>query len=425
MNSELQIIWQEVSADLKTSVALWQLSIVAIAVLAAWTINGALRTYVLRRVKESAALEDAKLAVGGISRVLFPLSSLCFVWSAKLILVHWQHVGILTLANKLLLAMAAVRLVVYAIRYIFSGGTWLKTLENFIAWVIWGILALHLTGFLPYIAEALEAAEFSIGKNKVNLLMISQGLITVLVTLLVAMWVSRLIENKLMRAEHVSINLRVVIVKLIRILFIVLAVLIAMSAVGLDITLLSVFGGALGVGLGLGLQKIASNYVSGFIILLDKSMKIGDVITIENHYGVISDLRSRYLVLRKLDGTEVVIPNETFITSAVINHSFSDSRSRVQLPIQVSYESNLDAALKIMETCAKKQSRVIGEPAPAAFVVNFGESGIDLMLNIWILDPEEGSAGLKSDLYREIWRQFQEQGIVIPYPQREVRMLAQ
>jgi small-conductance mechanosensitive channel len=376
-------------------------------------------------VQESAALEDAKLAVGGINRVLFPLSILCFVWVAKMILAHWQHVGILTLVNKLLLAMAAVRLVVYAMRYIFSGGLWLKTLENFIAWVIWGVLALHLTGFLPYISESLEAAEFSIGKNQINLLMITQGLFTVLLTLLVALWVSRLIENKLMRAEHVSINLRVVIVKLIRILFIVLAVLIAMSAVGLDITLLSVFGGALGVGLGLGLQKIASNYVSGFIILLDKSMKIGDVITIENHYGVISDLRSRYLVLRKLDGTEVVIPNETFITSAVINHSFSDTRSRVQLPIQVSYESNLDTALKIMESSAKKQPRVIGEPAPAAFVVNFGESGIDLMLNIWILDPEEGSSSLKSDLYREIWRQFQKQGVVIPYPQREVRMLAQ
>jgi small-conductance mechanosensitive channel len=242
--------------------------------------------------------------------------------------------------------------------------------------------------------------------------------------LLVALWVSRLVENKLMRAEHVSINLRVVIIKLIRILFIVLAVLVAMSAVGMDITLLSVFGGALGVGLGLGLQKIASNYVSGFIILLDKSMKIGDVISIENHYGVISDLRSRYLVLRKLDGTEVVIPNETFITSSVINHSFSDNRSRVQLPIQIGYESNLDKAIKILVEAAQKQTRVINDPSPAAYVMTFGENGIDLMLNVWILDPEEGSAELKSNIYREIWKQFQKEDISIPYPQREIRMLA-
>jgi len=423
MNSEIQTIWQEVLADMSTAAAIWQLVVIAIAIITAWMINSALRNYVVRLVQEHRAHEDMKLAIGGINRALFPLSTLVFIWLAKLILAGWQHVGLLSLSCKLLLAMAAIRLIVYAFRYIFPSGGWLKTLESFISWGIWTLLALHLAGYLSRLTEALEGIQFSIGKNSVNLLIILQGMLTVLLTLFIALWASRLIENKLMRTEGVSANIRMVLIKLMRILFITIAVLVALSAVGLDITLLSVFGGALGVGLGFGLQKIASNYVSGFIILLDKSMQIGDVITAEDHYGVVTDLRSRYMVLRKLDGTEVVIPNETLITSSVINHSFSDRRARVQLPIQISYESDLDFAMKLMLNSVKEYPRVIQEPAPQVYITGFGESGIDLTLNIWISDPEEGSAELKSNIYLTIWHAFKRENIVIPYPQREIRML--
>jgi small-conductance mechanosensitive channel len=202
-----------------------------------------------------------------------------------------------------------------------------------------------------------------------------------------------------------------------------IAILIALSAVGLDITMLSVFGGALGVGLGFGLQRIASNYVSGFIILLDKSMQIGDVVTIDVHYGVVSDLRTRYLVLRKLDGTEVIIPNETMIINPVINHSFTDHKARVQLPIQISYDSALEFAMQLMREAAERHPRVLVEPAPSVQIRGFGESGIDLMLIVWIPDPEEGSAALQSEIYLEIWRAFKQNNISIPYPQREVRII--
>ena len=423
MNSEIQTIWQEVISDMSTSAVVWQLIIIATAAFTAWMINSVLLNHVIRLVQEHRAHEDMKLAIGSINRALFPLSTLVFVWLAKLILAGWQHVGLLLLACKLLLAMAAIRLIVYAFRYIFPSGSLLKTLENVIAWLIWTLLALHLAGYLSLITQALEDVQFNVGKNPVNLLIILQGLLTVLATLFVALWVSRLIENKLMRIEGVSTNIRIVMVKLMRILFIFVAVLVALSAVGLDITLLSVFGGALGVGLGFGLQKIASNYVSGFIILLDKSMQIGDVITTENHYGVVTDLRSRYTVLRKLDGTEVIIPNETLITNSVTNHSFSDRRARVQLPIQISYESDLDHAMKLMLDAAKDFPRIIHEPKPQVHVVGFGESGIDLTLNVWISDPEEGSAELKSKIYLAIWHAFKREHVVIPYPQREIRML--
>ena len=312
-----------------------------------------------------------------INRALFPLSMLLLVWVAKLILADWQHVGLLALACRLLLAMAVIRLIVYAIRYIYPSGGWLKPLESVISWSVWTLLALHLTGYLPRITQALEDVQFSIGKNHVNLLLVMQAVLTIVLTLFAALWLSRLLEKKLMRAEQVGMNMRVVMVKLIRIFFMFVAILIALSALGLDITLLSVFGGALGVGLGLGLQKIASNYVSGFIILLDKSMNIGDIISVDKHYGVIQDMRSRYMVLAKLDGTSVIIPNETLITSAVVNHSLTEHRGRVQILMAINHDSDLVSAMQLMQEVASKQARVLQSPVPEAHIKGFGELGVE------------------------------------------------
>ncbi|HQS43711.1 MAG: mechanosensitive ion channel protein MscS [Methylotenera sp. 24-45-7] len=414
----LQFIWQEILSDIATPAGWWQLAIVVVACSVAWAINGALRAYVMRN-----APEHWKVGIGGINRVLFPLSTLIFVLFGELAIRSWHHTSLLVLASKLLIAMAAIRLIVYAVRYTSQPSGMLKALESTISGFIWLILALHLSGILPGILNTLETIEFTIGKSKINLLVGLQGLLTVLVTIFIAMWFSRVLENKLMRIDDVNMNLRVVLSKLLRILLIFIALLIALSAVGLDITMLSVFGGALAVGLGFGLQRIASNYVSGFIILLDKSMQIGDVLTIDMHYGVVSDLRTRYLVLRKLDGTQVIIPNEMLIINPVINHSFTDHKARVQMPIQVSYDSDLELAMKLMFDIAQDHPRVLVEPPQTVHVKGFGESGIDLMLTVWIPDPEEGSAALQSEINLKIWQAFKANNISIPFPQREVRIL--
>ena len=288
MNQDIQFVWQEVYADLSTPAALWQLVIIVLACLLAWFINGALRAYVMR-----SAPDNWKLGIGGVNRVLFPLTSLIFVLVAKAILGFWQHTSLLRLASTLLLAMAVIRLVVYGVRYILAPGGLLKTLENSISAVIWVLLALHLSGFLPDLLNTLADIQFNIGSHQVNLLQTIQTLVIIVTTLLITLWFSRFIENKLMRAQNVNMNMRVVLSKLLRILLLSIAMLIALSSAGLDIRVLSVFGGALGVGLGFGLQRIASNYVSGFIILLDKSMQIGDVITVDTHYGVVNELRMR------------------------------------------------------------------------------------------------------------------------------------
>lgn len=405
MNNEIFLIWQEVQADLSTPIVIWQLAIVVAAVFIAHAINGMLRKYVMQH-----APLHWKVAIGSINRVLFPLSSLILILIGQLILAHWQHIGLLKLADRLFLAMAAIRLIVYFMRYIFTG-IWLKTLENVTAWAIWGLLALHLTGFLPQILKSLADVQFNIGTNPVNLLLVIQGLLTIVITIFIALWISRLLENKLMRTEQMNVNMRVVFTKIIRIVLMFIAILIALSAVGLDITLLSVFGGALGVGLGFGLQKIASNYVSGFIILLDKSMQIGDVIAVDKHYGVVQDLRSRYMVLRKLDGTNVIIPNESLITSAVVNHSLTEHKGRVQTIFTISYDSSVELSMQLLHEIALKHSRILPAPAPAVYIRGFGELGIELIMTVWIADPENGSSSLQSALYLDIWQTFTKNNI--------------
>ena len=418
MSNRIDFIWQEILADIGTPVAGWQIGVIVMACAVAWMINGAIRAYVM-----SHAPEHWKIGIGTFNRLLFPLSTLSIVLVSKWVLGHWQHTTMLHLASNLLVAMAAVRLVVYAMRYMIAPGGVLKTIEHTLATLIWLVLALHLSGILPEMLETLEAVKFKIGKNSVNLLLLLQGLLTILITVFVAMWLSRIIENKLMQVGQLSVNTRVMLAKVVRICLLFMAVLIGLSAVGLDLTLISVFGGALGVGLGFGLQRIASNYVSGFILLMDKSISIGDIVTIDTHYGIIKDLRTRYLVLKKLDGTEVIIPNETLIINPVINHSGMDRNTRVQVAVQVAYESDLDLVLQLLVKAAADHPRVLVTPEPGAVVTGFADSGIDVRLTVWIHDAEEGTAGLQSDLFMAIWRLFKAHDISIPYPQREVRVL--
>ncbi|MPS49236.1 mechanosensitive ion channel domain-containing protein [Methylobacillus sp.] len=415
MNSTIFHVWQELANDFSSAAVLWQLAIIVSSLLVAWSINSMQRA----RLASSNA---HYAAIGGITRVLFPISSLVMVLLGQLVIGHWYSTSLLALASRLLIAMVVIRLAVYVLRYVFAPSGWLRTTENVVSTAVWLVLVLHVTGLLPDMIEALDGIRFNIGKSTVSLWLVIQGLFTVLVTVFVALWLSRLIENKLMMATHIAINMRVVINKVIRVTFVFFAVLVALSAVGLDITLLSVFGGALGVGLGFGLQKIASNYVSGFIILLDESMNLGDFVTIGSYYGSVQELRSRYMVLRQLDGTDVIIPNETLMTSAVVNHTATRRHVKIALPIQVGYETDLRATLELMKEVASRHPRVMKDPAPDAKLVGFGESGIDLNLTVWVPDPENGAGDVPSTVYLNLWDEFKARDISIPYPQREVHV---
>jgi len=356
--------------------------------------------------------------------VLFPLQAWLIVQVAgpllRMVMSHSQK--LLGVAEFLLLAMFSIRLLVYLLRHVFSGA-WLARWERIIAAAIWIAYALHAVGVLPEMAQALDGIRFHVGNSHFSVLTLVQAVFSVGMTLLAALWLGRVIERRLLAASLIDLNVRVVINKVVRAGLIVLAVMIALPLVGIDLTVLSVFGGALGVGLGFGLQKIASNYVSGFIILLDHSVKLGDLIQVDGRQGTVSELTSRYIVLKMLDGTDVLIPNEALVTSTVVNLSYKDRKIVVGVPVQVAYGTDLEHVMQLLVDAARGQSRVAADPAPCALIRGFGDSGINLELMVWVLDPENGTGGLRSELNLQIWKAFQAHGIEIPYPQREMRVI--
>ncbi len=417
-NPHIHSLLLDLLSDVGNPILLWQLLALGLCLAAAW----ALAYLVNRRLRVSGLA--ARFDIGGVRRMVFPLTALLLVTVGKAVFRHWHVPHLLNIAVPLLVSLAIIRLVVYMMRFIFVPSGWLQTSERLLAALVWIGVALHITGFLPDIVRLLDELSFDIGAQRVSVLLILQGLISIAVTFLAALWLGRVLESPIMHAEGLDMNLRVVLAKFIRAALIVLGIMIALPVAGIDITVLSVFGGALGVGLGFGLQKIASNYVSGFIILLDKSIHLDDVITVDSRYGAVSRLTARYTVLKGLDGTESIIPNDTLITSTVINHSYSDRNVLVKIPVQVSYQSPLESAMEIMLQAALHQPRVLRDPAPRVYLAAFADNGINLEMSVWISDPEQGQMSLRSDINLEIWREFRKQGIEIPYPQRDIRIFA-
>ncbi len=421
MDNDINILWKEIVQDLSTVSALWQLFVFGVIL----GVSGLLNWHLRKQIEAGKVNTVYKMLLGGIERLFFPFVAFLLLVVARYSLEGFIHVGLLRLASRMLLAMVIIRSLVYVLRYVFSPSAWLHSFERVIAWSVWVVVALHISGFLDPALQILEDVTFNVGKQKLNLLLLIQGGLTIVITMLVALWLSRMIELRLMASESINSNWRVIMVKLVRMVAIVIALLMSMAAVGIDVTMLSVFGGALGVGLGFGLQKIASNYVSGFIILMDKSLHMGDIVTISSHYGIVKELRSRYMILRKLDGTEVIIPNETMITDVVINHTSAAHKAKIPIPIQISYESDLDAAMQILKQVGQAHQRTIKDESAVDVIIKaFAESGIDLQLSVWVADPEEGSAKLQSEIYYEIWQRFKANNIQIPYPQRDVRLIS-
>ena len=381
-----------------------------------------------RRVRIGSGRESrvARIGAGSINRLIFPLTTLTLLLLVRAVLLHWHLPVFFPIAIPLVIALALIRLCVYAIRNVFGIRSTAPTSERAISFTIWGALLLYYVGVLPEIAASLEEIKLPLGKTSLTLLDVGRDGIVVIVTVVLSLWASGLIEQRLMRMSHLDNNVRVVMAKLFRALLILIGLLVALSFVGIDLTVLSVFGGAIGVGIGLGLQKLASNYIAGFTILLDRSIRVGDMITVDNRFGVVSKVTARYVVVRSLDGVEAIVPNETLVITTVLNHSYSNKEIKIGLPVQISYDSDLELAMKLMEQVALGESRTLraASTAPLVHVLGFGENGIDLELAVWINDPEKGQGNLKSALNVSIWKAFQANGIKIPFPQREVRLLA-
>jgi small-conductance mechanosensitive channel len=395
-----------------------ELAVVGACFLAGWLLD--------RRVtlESKSEAELVRVGLGGVNRVLFPLVTVVLLVVAYVVFRRWHPPFFIPIALPLTVALALIRILVYGLHGLFGTPAWLPASERMIAFTIWGLVLLYFTGVLPELAAVLASVEIPVGSRRVDLLEILHGTLAVVLTVSVTLWLSGLVEQRLLRASHLDTNLRAVLSKFIRALLVVIGVLFGLQAVGIDLTLLTVFGGALGVGVGLGLQKLASNYIAGFAILLDRSIRMGDMITVDNRMGVVSKLAARYVVLRGLDGVEAVVPNETLATTTVLNHTYTNKDVRIGIPVQVSYDSDIDLVLELMAAAALAEPRVRLTPGrPEAFVVRFADSGIDIELGCWINDPENGQLNLRSAINRRIWTAFKAHDIRIPFPQREYRVL--
>lgn len=422
--SLLSSLLSDLRPDLHDPGVLWQVGVLIACLLLGSAFARMLRS---RLTTGQGQLRMMRLGLESFARVLAPLMSLTMIAAAKPVLAQWQHVHLLKVAIPLVASFALIRLVFYVVRRIFmrggNAGSFLLLFEKFFAVLVWSAVALYITGLWPELIRYLAHTVIPLGRNPVSLLAIVQATTSVVVTLILALWAGAMLEERLMRMDTVHSSLRVVMARMGRAVFILLAILVSLSLVGIDLTVLSVFGGALGVGIGLGLQKIVSSYVSGFVILLERSLAIGDIVTVDKYAGVVTQINTRYTIVRSADGIETVVPNEILVSAPVQNHSLTDRSLRLVTRIIVSYQTDVEQALRLLERAAAGVPRVCAEPAPQAFLMKFEADGFELELGFWISDPENGRANVLSQVNLAVWSALRSHRIEVPYPQREIRLI--
>ncbi|RJG14573.1 mechanosensitive ion channel protein [Massilia cavernae] len=404
---------------------LWQVAAIVVCVALGWFMARAIRSRRAEGVEGHAALVRAGFV--SFAQILTPLLIAALVWGVKLVLVNFLHnVSLLKVALPIFASLAVIRTAFYLLQRVFARrgqlGAALVTFEKIFALLVWAGVALYLAGLWPDIIAFLNGTKLPLGRSDISLAMAIQAVVSVVVLLMLALWAGTALEERLMGMEGMHTSLRVAMARIGRAILIVVAVLFSLQQVGIDLTVLSVFGGALGVGLGLGLQKIASNYVSGFVILLERSLAIGDNITVDKYSGKVARINTRYTVLRSVDGTESVVPNEMLVSGAVINSSFTDRKTRLVTEVIVGFDTDLASLLpQIVETC-RGVKRVMQEPAPEAFLLRFTPDGLLLEVGMWIQDPDKSKGEVLSEANLKIWSLLQAEGVTLPRATRELRL---
>ena len=415
-------VFQELS-ERDITVLMLEAVLLAVVVLVAYFVQRVFTKSLEARLQHEHLSELHRTLLKAGQRLLLPVSALVAVVLVRLLVTQFGYsTPLLNLFAKLLLALASVRLLVYMLRVGIAPGPMLKAWEKIISTTIWGLVALYILGWLPAVEAFLDQIALTVGESRFSLLMALKLVVLCALYVLLALWASGVIEHRLKNARTVSVSMRVGISKVIKVGLLTVAFLLAMTEAGLNIASLTIFGGALGVGIGFGLQKIVSNFISGFILLGDRSIRPGDVISVGNTYGWVKELRARYIVVLNRDGVETLIPNENLVTTDVINWSYSNKHVRVRIPVQISYDDDPEQAMAIMEKAVSANSRVLAYPEPAVRLMQFADSGIALELRVWLSDPQEGVGNVRSDINLAIWRGFKEAGITIPYPQRDVHI---
>jgi small-conductance mechanosensitive channel len=406
----------------------WQLGSIVACMLVGWLAARLVRVWWRSRPGHEDSLHTG---VASFTHVMGTFLVVGLLTLAQFLLAKYHfHTNIVKVAIPIFWSLGVIRLVFYLLRRVFARRRPLDdafiTLEKIVALLIWVAVVLYITGMWPDIFNFLDSYTLKYGPKKssqVSLADLLQGIVTVAVLLMLALWAGAALEERLMGMSALHSSLRAALARVSRAVLIVGAVLLSLNLVGIDLTVLSVFGGALGVGLGLGMQRIASNYVSGFIILLERSLSIGDMISVTNFTGKVTQINTRYTVLQGLDGVETVVPNEMLISGAVQNQSLSSRRVRASTKLTVAYGSNLDVVMPQLIALAASTGRVLEEPAPGCSLSRFGPDGYELDLGFWIADPENGQGGVVSEINKKIYALVQSGDVKLGFPTVDTRAL--
>jgi len=390
-----------------------------LCVILAWTITALARKALGGQSDGSSVLFGRSLIDGA----LFPLLLLVLAYVARALLLKLGPLAVFKVAIPVLVSLVVIRVGVKVLQVAFATAPWVRVVERSISWVAWAAMVLWVSGLLPLVLHELDQISWKLGGSTLSLRTLIEGALTAGAVLILALWVSAAIEARLLRlAVGGDLSLRKAFSNATRALLMFVGLMMALSAVGIDLTALSVLGGAIGVGIGFGLQKLAANYVSGFVILAERSMRIGDSVKVDNFEGRITDINARYTVIRSLTGRESIVPNEILITSRVENLSLADARVWQSTTVSVAYDSDPQQVRALLEAAAMAQPRVLRDPAPRASLAAFGADGLEFTLGYWISDPENGQLALRSDINLHILQSLREHRIEIPYPQRVVHL---
>ena len=415
-NLNLDELFELTRSLLQTS-ALLELAVLGGCLIVAW---GAVR------LARGAAVPPDSIWFGRriVDGVLFPLLALALAFGAKLTMAGFVKPAVFKLAVPMLLSLAAIRLTVRVLSAAFPTTRWVRTVERSVSWLAWLAVLLWVIGVLPLLLDAMDDVHWKVGAVRLTLRDMAEGCLSAGIVMVVALWVSAAIEKRLLGGSGNELSLRKMLAKIVRAVLLFVGLLIALSAVGIDLTALSVFGGAIGVGLGLGLQRIAANYISGFVVLAERSLRIGDMVKVDGFEGRVSDIRTRYTVIRALNGRESIVPNEMLITQRVENVSLADSKMLITSTVQVAYGTDLRALQLKLQAAIQLVPRVLIEPPAAVQLHEFAPDGINLHINFWIEDSHNGQGNVRSDVNLTVLDLLNAEGIEIPLPQRVMREAA-
>ncbi|WP_442776819.1 mechanosensitive ion channel family protein [Sphaerotilus montanus] len=410
-------------ASLARPSSLIELAVLAGVLLASWLLVWGLR----RSLQDPPDHRSIWFGAHLVDGVLFPVLALALAYVARRVLLDLgQPLAVFRLAIPVLLSLVAIRLSVRVLRLAFPASALVRAVERTISWFAWLGMVLWVTGLLPAVLDEMDDIQWKIGAHPITLRNVIEGTLSAGFVLVVALWISAALEARLLAgAVGAQLSLRKVAANVLRAALLSIGLLMALSGVGIDLTALSVLGGALGVGIGLGLQKLAANYVSGFVILAERALRIGDMVKVADFEGVITDITTRYTVIRAPSGREAIVPNEILVTTAVQTMSLADRNVLLSTVVGVDYATDVAALRQRLIEAIAAVPRVLQEPVPAAQLTGFGADALELSLYFWISDPENGQGNVRSEVNLAILDLLRREGIGIPYPQRVVHLPAQ